>query len=176
MPAHGCACFHTHMGYKSGDWLWLISSLLYVSRSQSFIPKEYRLVSVIGAVQILLVIIILWKQLRGRNTEGMKCYCGFWTGNHIYHEAGAVPVTAETWTPPIFASVFAVGKKKRIKVLFIRRPLWREQFTPRPENSHSIFLLRTISTTIATLTRTHSLRRFLLHTRILRLLYTQGIM
>lgn len=59
-------------------------------------------------------------QLRSRNTERMKCSCGFWTGNCLYHEAGAVPVTAETCTPPIFSSRFAVRKKK--KVLIIRKP------------------------------------------------------
>lgn len=43
----------------------------------------------------------------------MKSKCGFWTGNHIYHEAGAVPVTVEIWTPPIFSSRFAEkGEKK----------------------------------------------------------------
>ena len=58
-----------------------------------------------------LVMMTILKQFRHRSTERMKCKCGFWTGNHIYHEAGAVPVTAEIWTPPISSLRFAEKEK-----------------------------------------------------------------
>lgn len=60
-----------------------------------------------------LVMMTILKQFRHRSTERMKFKCGFWTGNHIYHEAGAVPVTAEIWTPPISSSRFAEKEEKK---------------------------------------------------------------
>jgi len=112
-----CACMCVHvfvcMCYVCGRggviWLTPPPNTLVTPKAK---PKEYRLF-LTHARQFFLVMMTILKQFRHRSTERMKCKCGFWTGNHIYHEAGAVPVTAEIWTPPISSLRFAEKEEKK---------------------------------------------------------------